>query len=54
MLSSKHPGVIQVAMADGSVRNIKYVGNVAGTPGMNAYQWGAGTRDGNVFDPNAL
>ena len=54
MLSSRHPGVIQVAMADGSVRNIKYVGNVAGTPGMNAYQWGAGTRDGNVFDPNAL
>jgi hypothetical protein len=54
MLSGKHPGIIQVAMSDGAVRNIKYVGNTAGTPGMNAYQYGAGTRDGALFDPSAL
>jgi len=49
MLGSKHPGIVQFAMADGAVRSIKYIGAVA-SPGLNAYQYAAGTNDGNVLN----
>jgi prepilin-type N-terminal cleavage/methylation domain-containing protein/prepilin-type processing-associated H-X9-DG protein len=58
-LSSKHPSGIMVAMADGSVRMVRYIGPgpvppAPPTPGYTAYIRGAGMVDGNVFDPNAL
>jgi prepilin-type N-terminal cleavage/methylation domain-containing protein len=54
MLSSRHPSGIMMAMSDGAIRMVRYIGNTAGTPGLNNYNYGAGTRDGNVFDPSAL
>ncbi len=51
-LSSKHPSGIMMVMADGSVRMVRYIGTSGA--GYNNYNYGAGTRDGIVFDPNAL
>jgi len=52
MLSSKHPSGIMMAMSDGAIRMVRYIGTTG--VGYNNYNYGAGTRDGNVFDPNAL
>jgi len=51
-LSSRHTGVVQFAMGDGSVRGIKVVG--ASGPGYNNYIYSSGMMDGNVIDPSAL
>ena len=51
-LSSKHPGVVQFALADGSVRTVRYIGT-SGT-GYNNYIYASGTRDGAVLDPSAF
>jgi prepilin-type N-terminal cleavage/methylation domain-containing protein len=49
---SKHPGIVQVALADGSIRNIRYVGNSGA--GYNNYNYIAGTKDGNIIDYTTL
>jgi len=54
MLSSKHTGIVQFVMGDGSVRGVKYVGNTAGSAGLNAYIYSSGKMDGQVIDPSAL
>ncbi|MCS7020760.1 MAG: DUF1559 domain-containing protein [Gemmataceae bacterium] len=46
MLNSKHPGIVQFAMGDGSVRGIRYIGSDAN------YQFFAGTSDGQVITYN--
>jgi prepilin-type N-terminal cleavage/methylation domain-containing protein len=51
-LSSKHPGVILVAMGDGAVRTVRYVGN-SGT-GYAHYIYATGTDDGAVLNPSAF
>jgi len=51
-LSSRHPSGIQMAMADGAVRMVRWIGTT-GT-GYNNYHYGTGFNDGQVFDPNAL
>jgi len=51
-LSSRHTGIVQFAMGDGSVRGIKVVG-ASGT-GYNNFIYSAGMMDGNVIDPSAL
>jgi type II secretory pathway pseudopilin PulG len=52
-LSSKHPGVVQFGMADGSVRNIKYTVGTSGTA-WNNFVYSSGANDGQVIDPNQL
>jgi prepilin-type processing-associated H-X9-DG protein len=51
-LSSKHPGGINMAMGDGSVRLIRYVGT-SGNGYVN-YIYATGRNDGNVLDPSAF
>jgi prepilin-type processing-associated H-X9-DG protein len=51
-LSSKHSGVVNFAMGDGSVRTVRYIGNT-GT-GYNNYIYATGTSDGAVLDPSAF
>ena len=58
-LSSKHPGVFQVGMGDGSVRNFRYPGttgsgNAAAPNPYDHYIYASGANDGRVFDPGAL
>jgi prepilin-type N-terminal cleavage/methylation domain-containing protein len=52
-LSSKHPGVVQFGMADGSVRNVKYSVGTSGTAWAN-FIYASGANDGQVMDPNQL
>jgi prepilin-type N-terminal cleavage/methylation domain-containing protein len=60
MLSSRHPGVFQISMSDGSVRNIRYPGTTgtAGTTGTpnsyDQYIYMSGMNDGRIFDATAL
>jgi prepilin-type N-terminal cleavage/methylation domain-containing protein len=59
MLSSRHPGVFQVAMGDGSVRTVRYPGtttsgNAAAPNSYDHYIYMSGMNDGKVFDPTAL
>ncbi len=49
---SKHTGVVQFAMSDGSVRPVKRFGSGFG-PG-NAYLYATGASEGGVFDPSNL
>jgi prepilin-type N-terminal cleavage/methylation domain-containing protein/prepilin-type processing-associated H-X9-DG protein len=51
-LSSKHAGVINVAMGDGSVRTVRYIGNTGN--GYANYIYATGTNDGAVLDPSAF
>jgi prepilin-type N-terminal cleavage/methylation domain-containing protein len=53
MASSRHSGIFQVCLADGSVRSIRYPGNAA-SASLNAYNIGAGANDGRVFIPDDL
>ena len=48
MLSSKHPGVVQFALCDGSIRTVKYIGTTGA--GYNNYNYAAGGNDGVVVD----
>jgi len=52
MLSSRHTGVLQVVMGDGSVRSIRYPGTSGAS--FTAYIYTAGANDGMVIDPSAL
>jgi len=49
---SRHTGLILFANCDGSVRNVKYVGNSGA--GYNNYIYSVGITDGKVIDPEAL
>jgi prepilin-type N-terminal cleavage/methylation domain-containing protein len=51
-LSSKHTGIVQFAMGDGSVRGVRYVGTT-GT-GYDNYQFVTGANDGRVVDNSSL
>jgi prepilin-type N-terminal cleavage/methylation domain-containing protein len=50
-LSSKHTGLVQFGLGDGSVRTVRYVGNT-GT-GYSNFVYTAGMNDGRVIDANA-
>jgi len=50
--SSKHTGIVQFAMGDGSVRSIRYIGS-SGTGWVN-YIYTSGAADGKVIDPSQL
>jgi len=60
MLSSRHTGVFEAAMGDGSVRTVRYPGTTSSTANggaPNAYDYFiymSGTSDGKVIDPSAL
>jgi prepilin-type N-terminal cleavage/methylation domain-containing protein len=48
-LSSKHPGVVNMANADGSIRSIRIVGNTGGA--YTNYIYASGIQDNKVVDP---
>jgi prepilin-type N-terminal cleavage/methylation domain-containing protein/prepilin-type processing-associated H-X9-DG protein len=52
MFGGQHGPVTNFAMADGSVRSVRYIGN-SGTAWAN-YIYGTGMQDGQVFDPTQL
>jgi len=52
MLSSRHTGILQVTLGDGSVRSIRYPGS-SGSNWVN-YVYMSGINDGKVVDANAL
>jgi prepilin-type N-terminal cleavage/methylation domain-containing protein len=54
MLSSRHPGIFMVALSDGSVRTIRYPGNVGGTSTLNTYIFFSGTSDGRFCNAEDL
>jgi prepilin-type N-terminal cleavage/methylation domain-containing protein len=60
MLSSRHPGIFQVGMGDGAIRNIRYpgtTGTAATTGTANAYDYYiymSGISDGKVIDNTQL
>jgi prepilin-type N-terminal cleavage/methylation domain-containing protein len=51
-LSSKHPGLVEFVMGDGSVRRVRYIGTSG--VGYDNYHYATGTQDGSVFNPDAL
>jgi len=53
--SSKHPGIVQFAIGDGSVRRITKVGaRNLGSPRWYAFMGASGKRDGDVVDESQL
>jgi hypothetical protein len=52
-MGSKHSGVVQFAMGDGSVRRVRYVGS-ASSPALDNYNFAAGIADGRVQDLSQL
>jgi len=52
MLSSRHPGILQFALCDGSIRSVKYIGTTGA--GYNNYNYAAGANDGAVIDFDSL
>jgi len=52
-LGSKHAGVVQFAMGDGSVRRVRYIGGAASV-GLDNYNFAAGANDGRVQDMSQL
>jgi prepilin-type N-terminal cleavage/methylation domain-containing protein len=53
MLRSRHPGVMNFALSDASVRTVRYPGTAASTQ-LNNYQFYSGTSDGRVTDADQL
>jgi prepilin-type N-terminal cleavage/methylation domain-containing protein/prepilin-type processing-associated H-X9-DG protein len=51
-LGSKHAGVVNFAMGDGSVRTVRYVG--ASGNGYNNYIYATGANDGAVLEPSSF
>jgi hypothetical protein len=52
MFGSRHTGITQFAMCDGSVRGMTYIGSSGA--GYNNYIYSAGANDGKVIDPSQL
>ncbi len=52
MLSSHHTGIMNVLLADGSVRSIQYPGTSGAS--YSTYIFMGGTSDGRIFDPSSL
>jgi hypothetical protein len=47
--SSKHTGIVQFCMGDGSVRGLRK-GIAPGAPAYNHFLWASGWADGTVVD----